>query len=93
MAKNPVAGATPAQMAAVLDGAAITNSLPYIENVLGQMEKLVMTKTAQRYRKGELTPELAKDAWIELFALRSLFANLKSLAAASASAIPETDNG
>lgn len=62
----------PKDLASIQDSARLTGFLPYLDNELRRMEEVLDTKIFILLDKGELTPEAAKDAWIEKRAIRRL---------------------
>lgn len=59
-------------LAAVIDGARLANSLPYISAELDKAMAVVVTRVENDYNNGRLTPELAMATWVELISYRRL---------------------
>jgi hypothetical protein len=59
-------------MAAVVDGARLADSLPYIEAEYQKMEEACIVRMDRLLSDGKLSPELAQMAWIELIAARRM---------------------
>lgn len=62
----------PEEMAKISEGARLAGFLPYIEQEVAKMERMVENKAYLHIMKGTLTPEMALNYWLEKKAYHSL---------------------
>lgn len=72
MIKNP----DPEELGQALDGAYLTNAMPYIEEQLAKMIRAVDQRAYRAIAQNELTPEMALNLWLERNAYNSLAVRL-----------------
>lgn len=68
----------PEELAEIRNGARVANMLPYVEDEIERMQKTLKTKTFELVRKGELTPERAVHAWMELYSYDRLLRTFRT---------------
>lgn len=62
----------------ITDGATAAAMLPHIEAEVEAMKKSVVTRAIQRLKNGELTPDLALEAWREYATAIRLLKNFQT---------------
>ncbi len=70
---------TPQQLGSVRDGLLIAGFLPYLQQEVAKMCQGVETRMSDAQAKAELTPELALNGWLEVFAARRLLRRFESM--------------
>lgn len=68
--------ADPSDLSKVTEGAYLASLLPYLEGEVERQENLIIRRVIGMHEKGELTPDGALSAWMELIALRKLLKGL-----------------
>ena len=83
------AGPQPSQMRAVSDGAAYGLVLPQIREDFAQMVRAIQNQIFTMIRTKTLTPEIAYQAWMEVYSHEKLLKNMETRVKVGASTAEE----